>query len=96
MFRIRIRININSGDIGSKDYYVLLILEKNFLSYDLTDFLSHTINDRKLFALFLTNRICIIFLLLSLTTLLLIKDRVAILVDDMADTCGTICLAAEK
>jgi len=25
-----------------------------------------------------------------------VKDRVAILVDDMADTCGTICLAAEK
>ena len=24
------------------------------------------------------------------------KNRVAILVDDMADTCGTICLAAEK
>jgi ribose-phosphate pyrophosphokinase len=24
------------------------------------------------------------------------KDRVAILVDDMADTCGTICLAASK
>lgn len=24
------------------------------------------------------------------------KDKVAILVDDMADTCGTICLAAEK
>lgn len=24
------------------------------------------------------------------------KDRVAILVDDMADTCGTICHAAEK
>merc|ERR1712115_312941 len=24
------------------------------------------------------------------------KDRVAILVDDMADTCGTICLAATK
>lgn len=25
-----------------------------------------------------------------------VKDRVAILVDDMADTCGTICHAAEK
>jgi ribose-phosphate pyrophosphokinase len=25
-----------------------------------------------------------------------VKDRVAILVDDMADTCGTICFAAEK
>ncbi|MFT7817992.1 ribose-phosphate pyrophosphokinase 2-like, partial [Arapaima gigas] len=25
-----------------------------------------------------------------------VKDRVAILVDDLADTCGTICLAAEK
>ncbi|XP_055332616.1 ribose-phosphate pyrophosphokinase 2-like [Paramacrobiotus metropolitanus] len=25
-----------------------------------------------------------------------VKDRVAILVDDMADTCGTVCLAAEK
>jgi len=25
-----------------------------------------------------------------------VKDRVAILVDDMADTCGTLCLAAEK
>lgn len=25
-----------------------------------------------------------------------VKDRVAILVDDMADTCGTICKAAEK
>ena len=25
-----------------------------------------------------------------------VKDKVAILVDDMADTCGTICLAAEK
>jgi ribose-phosphate pyrophosphokinase len=25
-----------------------------------------------------------------------VKDRVAILVDDMADTCGTICLAADK
>lgn len=25
-----------------------------------------------------------------------VKDRVAILVDDMFDTCGTICLAAEK
>ena len=25
-----------------------------------------------------------------------VKDRVAILVDDMADTCGTICCAAEK
>ena len=24
------------------------------------------------------------------------KDKVAILVDDMADTCGTICHAAEK
>ena len=24
------------------------------------------------------------------------QDRVAILVDDMADTCGTICLAASK
>lgn len=24
------------------------------------------------------------------------KDRIAILVDDMADTCGTICHAAEK
>ena len=26
----------------------------------------------------------------------LVQDRVAILVDDMADTCGTICLAASK
>lgn len=25
-----------------------------------------------------------------------VKDRVAILVDDMADTCGTICHAADK
>lgn len=25
-----------------------------------------------------------------------VKDKVAILVDDMADTCGTICHAAEK
>ena len=25
-----------------------------------------------------------------------VKDRVAILVDDMADTCGTICCAADK
>lgn len=25
-----------------------------------------------------------------------VKDRVAILVDDMADTCGTICLACDK
>lgn len=25
-----------------------------------------------------------------------VKDRVAILVDDMADTCGTICFAADK
>lgn len=25
-----------------------------------------------------------------------VRDKVAILVDDMADTCGTICLAAEK
>lgn len=25
-----------------------------------------------------------------------VKDRVAILVDDMADTCGTICYAADK
>ena len=25
-----------------------------------------------------------------------VKDRIAILVDDMADTCGTICHAAEK
>lgn len=25
-----------------------------------------------------------------------VKDRVSILVDDMADTCGTICHAAEK
>lgn len=25
-----------------------------------------------------------------------VKDRVAILVDDMADTCGTICHAANK
>ena len=25
-----------------------------------------------------------------------VKDRVAILVDDMADTCGTVCHAAEK
>lgn len=25
-----------------------------------------------------------------------VKDRVTILVDDMADTCGTICHAAEK
>ena len=25
-----------------------------------------------------------------------VTDRVAILVDDMADTCGTICHAAEK
>lgn len=25
-----------------------------------------------------------------------VSDRVAILVDDMADTCGTICLAADK
>jgi len=25
-----------------------------------------------------------------------VKDKVAVLVDDMADTCGTICLAAEK
>lgn len=25
-----------------------------------------------------------------------VKDRVAILVDDMADTCGTICLAGDK
>lgn len=25
-----------------------------------------------------------------------VKDKIAILVDDMADTCGTICLAAEK
>lgn len=25
-----------------------------------------------------------------------VKDRCAVLVDDMADTCGTICLAAEK
>lgn len=25
-----------------------------------------------------------------------VKDRIAILVDDMADTCGTICYAAEK
>ena len=24
------------------------------------------------------------------------KDKVAIIIDDMADTCGTICLAAEK
>ena len=26
----------------------------------------------------------------------ILQDRVAILVDDMADTCGTICLAASK
>lgn len=25
-----------------------------------------------------------------------VKERIAILVDDMADTCGTICHAAEK
>ena len=25
-----------------------------------------------------------------------VRDRVAILVDDIADTCGTVCLAAEK
>ena len=25
-----------------------------------------------------------------------VKERVAILVDDMADTCGTVCHAAEK
>lgn len=25
-----------------------------------------------------------------------VKDRVAILVDDMADTCGTVCHAADK
>jgi len=25
-----------------------------------------------------------------------VKDRIAILIDDMADTCGTICHAAEK
>ena len=25
-----------------------------------------------------------------------VKDRVAILVDDMADTCGTVCFAADK
>lgn len=25
-----------------------------------------------------------------------VKDRIAILVDDMADTCGTVCHAAEK
>jgi ribose-phosphate pyrophosphokinase len=25
-----------------------------------------------------------------------VKEKVAILVDDMADTCGTICQAAEK
>ena len=25
-----------------------------------------------------------------------VKDRIAILVDDMADTCGTFCHAAEK
>ena len=25
-----------------------------------------------------------------------VRDKVAILVDDMADTCGTICQAAEK
>lgn len=25
-----------------------------------------------------------------------VKDRIAILVDDMADTCGTICHAADK
>lgn len=25
-----------------------------------------------------------------------VKDKIAILVDDMADTCGTVCHAAEK
>jgi len=25
-----------------------------------------------------------------------VKDRISILVDDMADTCGTICLACDK
>ena len=32
----------------------------------------------------------------SLYDLFFYQDKVAILVDDMADTCGTICLAADK
>ena len=45
---------------------------------------------------FFCTLLCLAWSSLGLILTVLLQDRVAILVDDMADTCGTICLAASK